>query len=303
LTQAAVRDFQTKHGLTVDGIVGPQTWSALWATSGTVETKATNVVQASINPSPPPGSSPPPHPCLTPRATDGNAFKSTDVMLRYVIEKVGGSASWNNTTGNVTVRHNGNSIVYTKNDFHIINGRVVINRDRLASDLGIDSRLLHHRPGDPFLSLNDAALAFALAYQDKSLNTYARIDVFGPLVQGMEIGAWLYDVERLRPGTILTTPQSPVTDRYSTFYSVVEGGHNHVIPGSVFGFFDSPSGPGIINSTRAGHIHTHPICYGHGNVRFSPQDIWFGDRLGLPMYLVTLDHLKFYLDGVETIIR
>lgn len=43
-TQAAVRDFQTRHGLVVDGIVGPQTWVTLWATSGTVDTKPTNMV-------------------------------------------------------------------------------------------------------------------------------------------------------------------------------------------------------------------------------------------------------------------
>jgi hypothetical protein len=32
-TEGAVRDFQTSKGLTVDGVVGPQTWSALLATT------------------------------------------------------------------------------------------------------------------------------------------------------------------------------------------------------------------------------------------------------------------------------
>jgi peptidoglycan hydrolase-like protein with peptidoglycan-binding domain len=31
LTETAVKNFQTDYGLTVDGIVGPKTWAALWS--------------------------------------------------------------------------------------------------------------------------------------------------------------------------------------------------------------------------------------------------------------------------------
>lgn len=51
LTLAAVQSFQRKHGLTVDGIVGPKTWRAIYRAIG---------VSTPPLPNPGPGKSPPP---------------------------------------------------------------------------------------------------------------------------------------------------------------------------------------------------------------------------------------------------
>jgi peptidoglycan hydrolase-like protein with peptidoglycan-binding domain len=89
-TETAVRSFQSSHGLTVDGVVGPQTWSALVVTlSKGANNAAVKAVQTMLNAH---GAS---------LAVDGDFGSGTDAAVRsfqsaqqITVDGVVGSQTW-----------------------------------------------------------------------------------------------------------------------------------------------------------------------------------------------------------------
>ncbi len=52
VTETAIRDFQKKNGLTVDGVVGPITWATLQASIGTATTTSAGATTTSADSAP-----------------------------------------------------------------------------------------------------------------------------------------------------------------------------------------------------------------------------------------------------------
>ena len=106
-------------------------------------------------------------------------------MIRYVVEKNGGNVSWYADDGkgkgarvDVTMfDSNGKSYTVSYYGLTNINGRLIVDSGALAADLNkkagkqiITDEQLRHQENDNFSSTDDAALAFALMFQQKSID-------------------------------------------------------------------------------------------------------------------------------------
>lgn len=100
-------------------------------------------------------------------------------MLKYAMEKVGGSVSYNEETGTATAYFDGQHVDYSG---EIINGRMIVDSAILSKDFGLTESYILHNAEDEFISADDAAMAFGLMYNRTSC-----------LPNGVEYQAYIYE--------------------------------------------------------------------------------------------------------------
>ncbi|MBQ4160476.1 MAG: hypothetical protein IJD83_06045 [Clostridia bacterium] len=87
------------------------------------------------------------------------------VLLRYAVEKAGGTVDWDEKTGMAVANIDGNVMCYKGEN---INGRIVVDSDMLANDFGKDPSAFETNIETEFDRPQDAALAFGLTYRPHS---------------------------------------------------------------------------------------------------------------------------------------
>ena len=86
-------------------------------------------------------------------------------MLRYIIEKNGGTVEWNEDTGVATATIGDKTVEYNE---RVVNGRMIVDSDQLVSDFGLSSNQSIHLTNDEFYSELDTVVAFGYMYYPKS---------------------------------------------------------------------------------------------------------------------------------------
>ena len=105
----------------------------------------------------------------------GLAKESKKAMVSYIANKNGGTAeaAYDKSTGkviSVTVSINGIKETYNvSEDIEIINGRCVIDSQILRNDFDLSKKDATHQVGDSFNSIDDAAIAWWLSYNEESI--------------------------------------------------------------------------------------------------------------------------------------
>ena len=182
-TEAAVKDFQKKQGIVVDGKVGNQTMSVLAAaTSPTVKASNTSVPQSvkqqimddakkapvgNINPSlntvlnsykepakkevsvssnSKPSASPSASPTVQAKAGDPTARPDSagNVGLKAYAESQGGTVVWNQSTQNAQVTIDGVTRYFNVNDYNTKNGHIVIDPKQVDAAFNARVTLFQH---------------------------------------------------------------------------------------------------------------------------------------------------------------
>ncbi|MCL1809619.1 MAG: nucleotidyltransferase domain-containing protein [Clostridiales bacterium] len=187
-----------------------------------------------------------------------------EVLAKYVVEKNGGSISWNSKFDTVLVSMNGKD--HTYNASKKINGRVVLDSADLALYHGVPESELLHNTRDAFNSVDDAAAAFLLM---KMPETHTENREHGSYINRV----WHDGKE------------------YFYFPIFVCGGHNDVV-GIAIVMYTNGNTNGYNNSVfiqiggekvmvydpvSVAFVHTHPSCICHNGVQFSDQDMWMVD--------------------------
>ena len=106
-----------------------------------------------------------------------------DVLVRYAIEKNGGTVSYDSETNTTSATLYGKTITFDLNTgavmdgdqeigkCKVINGRVVTDSEILQAGYNLKTdQYLIHKPGDGFATLDDAAIAWGGTYNEESIN-------------------------------------------------------------------------------------------------------------------------------------
>jgi hypothetical protein len=182
------------------------------------------------------------------------------VMLEYIIEKNGGTVTWNDATKTYTATVGSRTQTFGPSDYVMsdgTSGRALVSVNFLMSLTGLNLPpwSVTHEPYDAFNSPNDAAMAYVLTNNP------------GTHWDNRERGAFI-----CRATTTSGT--------YFYYEDTVPGHHDHVVVNFTVGLFTG-GGPATINirgvSTwvigfKDSFVHTHPNCPDHGGVDFSNED-------------------------------
>ena len=122
-----------------------------------------------------------------------------DVMIRYAVERQGGVVIFHSDTRDVTVvmpMFTTYGIVVdrrvTYSGLDNVNGRLIINSDRLAADFYRTAESFWHQTGDIFHSAEDAALAFGLSYISRSNHAEPRRIEYGAAIYRNQDGTYTF---------------------------------------------------------------------------------------------------------------
>jgi len=137
-----------------------------------------------------------------------------------------------------------------------MNGRLLIDNEVLMEDFGISESQSLHLARDYFNTLDDAAVAFSLMYNPKSISGNVEYSANLFYYYGN------YFFENVDKGTAY---RPEVIDDWGT-----------------------------MTGMRVGHVHTHGAYerdLGHWNYSFSPPDKNLAKKYGMPFYMATPDGL------------
>jgi len=185
--------------------------------------------------------------------------KGMEVLLDPIVQKNGGSATYNRSldpvfsiTG-ITVEMNGVSKTYTSNDYRLADGYYFIGNRTLMRDFGLSSTQSTHQPGDTFRTADEAALAFGLMTNGRSI------------AENREYAAFIYK------------------GIYGGYY------YDHVITGTWnYAGITLPESMQIC----VAFVHTHAAYMGRGGEdftegRFIFSDVGYSNLFGINCYLAT----------------
>ena len=180
------------------------------------------------------------------------------VMMRYVIEKNGGDVEWNEDTqtAKVTMNVEGN-VVVKEYSGEIINGRMVVDSKQLSDDFGISEKRFKHKKNDVFYSVEDAAMAFGLSYNLKSIDEESE---YGCTIYKKNEDEYSFD-------DIIKGDDEGVTHEFNDERLAVAVVHTH----GAYAVFDE-------NDT---------INRSYGNDVFSVGDAVSATKYNVPVYLIT----------------
>ena len=180
------------------------------------------------------------------------------VMMRYVIEKNGGDVEWNEDTqtAKVTMNVEGN-VVVKEYSGEIINGRMVVDSKQLSDDFGISEKRFKHKKNDAFYSVEDAAMAFGLSYNLKSIDEESE---YGCTIYKKNEDEYSFD-------DIIKGDDEGVTHEFNDERLAVAVVHTH----GAYAVFDE-------NDT---------INRSYGNDVFSVGDAVSATKYNVPVYLIT----------------
>ena len=86
------------------------------------------------------------------------------VMVKYAVEKAGGSVNYDSSNNTAVVSLNGITKTYQLNNINVQNGRFIISTQDLVDTFGVSSDKLIHKPGDYFETEEDTAMAWTFTY-------------------------------------------------------------------------------------------------------------------------------------------